>query len=130
MRYKVLIIDDEWTIARVLSARLKAHGFEVFTAPDGLAALPAARECRPDCILLDVRMPEIDGLEVLARLRCDNGLAATPTFVLTGDATDEVRRRAETLGAAGLFKKPFHHQQVIDAILATLAEASKQGAHS
>jgi two-component system OmpR family response regulator len=126
MRYRVLLIDDEWTIARGLSARLRTMGWEVRTAPDGVGGLDAARESPPDCILLDLHLPDIDGFEVLRRLRGTGGLGRTPVICLTAYSECRVRAEAERLGAVGIFTKPYDYQSVIHAVEDAIETASLQ----
>src|SRR5574337_1214798 len=66
---KILVIDDEPSIVKLVSAYLKPEGYEVYTATDGTSGLKAARAYKPDLIVLDVMLPGIDGLELLSRLR-------------------------------------------------------------
>lgn len=126
MPNKVLIIDDEWTIARALCARLGAHGFELNTASDGPSGLAAARTFKPDAILLDLRMPDMDGFEVLRRLRADAELTRIPVFILTANVQDSAQQEARALGAAGFFCKPYDHRLVISSL--TNAMAGETGA--
>src|SRR5439155_8022846 len=66
---RVLVVDDEATLAELLSMALRYEGWEVRTAGNGRAAVRAAREFRPDAVILDIMMPDLDGLEVLRRIR-------------------------------------------------------------
>ncbi len=116
MTTKVLIIDDEWTIQQALRARLAANGFEVLVAGDGPSGIETARESRPDVILLDLRMPDIDGFEVLRRLRASDQTARIPVVFLTANVLDTVRQQAKSAGAAGFLAKPYDAAAVIDCI--------------
>ena len=85
---KLLVVDDEPDIVELLSASLKYHGYEVATANSGRQAMEEARRFRPDMILLDVMMPELDGFDVLRRLRGEG--SRSPVLVLTArDATED-----------------------------------------
>ncbi|NTU77285.1 MAG: response regulator, partial [Alphaproteobacteria bacterium] len=66
---KILVVDDEPSILNLVTSYLKAEGYEVFTASDGLAALKAAKAYKPDLVVLDIMLPGMDGLEVLTHLR-------------------------------------------------------------
>lgn len=119
---RVLIIDDEWTIARALTARLLASGFLTETAPDGVAGLEIARRTRPDAILLDLRMPDIDGFEVFRRLRADSALRHIPVIFLTANVQDTARAEAMASGAAGFFGKPYDSKLIIAALRSAIDE--------
>lgn len=121
MRSRVLIIEDEWAIARALCRRLGACGFEPHAALDGHSGIRIAREFRPDAILLDLRMPDMNGMEVLALLRADPDLAPIPVIVLTANAKDTTRQEAMAAGAAGFFAKPFEHEQIVAFLRSAIA---------
>jgi DNA-binding response OmpR family regulator len=99
-------VDDDRTTLDHFSRMLKLEGFEVCTAEDGERALLLATERRPDAILLDLRMPLMDGVEFLRRLRRTPGLADTPVAIVTGDYFVEERIGAQLndLGTRLVFK--------------------------
>ncbi len=111
LRERVLVVDDDPPLLRMLARSLDAEGFEVTVAPDGGAALVAAERSAPDVIVLDVAMPAIDGLSVCRRLR-SRGLP-TPILMLT--ARDAVADRVAGLqaGADDYLVKPFAMQELI-----------------
>ncbi len=115
-RDRVLVVDDDPPLRRMLERTLLAEGFEVATAPDGGAALVAAERNAPDVIVLDVAMPGLDGLAVCRRLR-GKGLP-TPILMLT--ARDAVPDRVAGLeaGADDYLVKPFALQELIARIRA------------
>ena len=94
MRSSVLVIDDERGIADALAIRLRAAGFEVRTAASGARGLESARESRPDAIVLDVRMPELDGFELHALLKREPSLVGVPVVFLSANVQDSERQRA------------------------------------
>ena len=104
MGARVLVVDDEPSIVRVVAANLRARGFEALTAASGEAALALVEAQPPDCIVLDLRLPGIDGLEVLRRLRT---WATTPVVVLTAVDDQRDRTAALELGADDYVTKPF-----------------------
>ncbi len=116
MARSVLVIDDEEGIARALAIRLRAAGFEVETACSGMAGLAAAASHPPDLILLDVRMPDIDGFEVHARLRRDPVLANIPVIFLSASVQDSARQSALAAGAIEYVTKPYDARQLIASI--------------
>ncbi len=116
MPNRVLIIDDEWMIVRALRARLGAAGFELHSAPDGASGIQAVRDFRPNAILLDLRLPDMDGFEVFRRLRADPESARVPVVFLTANVQDTARQKARAAGAEGFFSKPYDAKQVVAAL--------------
>jgi two-component system KDP operon response regulator KdpE len=119
----VLVVDDEPQIIRALRINLAARGYEVLAAPDGTSALRLAADDKPDVIVLDLGLPDIDGTAVLEQLR---RWTTTPVIVLSArtDATDKVR--ALDAGADDYVTKPFG----MDELLARLRAAVRRGARS
>jgi CheY-like chemotaxis protein len=104
----VLIVDDDADIREVIAGSLRRDPFFVVRGcASGRDALAAAVEWRPDLTLLDVMMPGMDGLTVLARLRADRRTAPIPVVFVTARARVEERARFTALGAAGVIPKPF-----------------------
>ncbi|MBI4379668.1 MAG: response regulator [candidate division NC10 bacterium] len=104
MEGRVLVVDDEAQAVELLREFLGAKGYEVITASDGAEALRKVKEERPHLILLDVRMPKIDGLEVLRRLReIDKEVGV---IMITGVNEQEIARQAMALGAFDYIVKP------------------------
>jgi len=95
-RQHLLIVDDEDNLRSMLAAALRHHGFAVSTAADGRQALEAISKDRPDLVLLDVMMPDLDGFEVCRRLRADGD--RTPVLFLTARDSTEDKVRGLTLG--------------------------------
>jgi DNA-binding response OmpR family regulator len=81
----VLIIDDDWTTVETYSRMLRLEGYQVYSATSGDAGLVEAERNAPDAVLLDLRMPLVDGLEFLRRLRARETLGSTPVMIVTGD---------------------------------------------
>jgi CheY-like chemotaxis protein len=105
---RVLIVDDDAGIREVAQMSLElVGGFTVTTASSGAAALEAARAERPDGILLDVMMPELDGPDTLAALRDDELLGDVPVIFLTAKVQPAERSRFVEMDVAGLIAKPF-----------------------
>ncbi len=120
---RVLIVDDEPQILRALRINLSVRGYEVTTASTGVAALRAAAETRPEVIVLDLGLPDIDGLEVLAGLR---GWNETPVIVLSARSDSAEKVAALDAGADDYVTKPFG----MDEFLARLRAAVRRGAAS
>jgi len=108
------IVDDEEAIRRSASFMLKTSGFAVETWPSGVAFLKEARGTAPGCILLDVRMPEMDGLEVQQALK-DRGVSM-PVIILTGHGDITIAVRAMKAGAVDFLEKPFEKATLLGAI--------------
>ncbi|MEQ8301618.1 MAG: response regulator [Hyphomonas sp.] len=108
------LVDDDEAVRHSASFMLRHAGFLVKTYPDGVTFLESARNADPGCILLDVQMPHMDGLEVQERLN-DIGLAF-PVIVLTGHGDVEVAVKAMKAGAVDFVEKPYEKQTLVDAI--------------
>lgn len=102
---KLLLIDDSPTVLKIMSLSLIANGFAVRTAPTGASGLALARQEKPDAIILDVNLPDINGLELLAHLKQDAVLAQVPVLLLSGQDTLDRAARGIELGARGFLPK-------------------------
>lgn len=118
----VHIVDDEDAIRRSASFMLKTSGFDVFTYPSGVAFLTNISVDSPGCVLLDVRMPEMDGLEVQQAL-LDRGVLM-PVIVLTGHGDVTIAVRAMKGGAVDFIEKPFEKAVLLEAIAAAFERIS------
>src|SRR5687768_5878444 len=115
---RLLVVDDEPDIVELLSASLKYHGYEVASATSGRQAMEEARRFRPDMILLDVMMPELDGFEVLRKLRGE-GTRVPVLFLTARDATED-KIKGLTLGGDDYVTKPFSLSEILARIQAVL----------
>jgi len=105
---RILIIDDEEDIREIAKLSLEiVAAWEVLTAPCGEEGLEAARRQRPDAILLDVQMPEMDGIATFKRLRASDLTRTIPVILLTAKVQATDRQLFAQLGATGLIPKPF-----------------------
>jgi CheY-like chemotaxis protein len=102
-----LVIDDSPLICEVVRMALASAGWSVQTAASGTAGIQAARTARPDVILLDVVMPELDGPQTLEQLRADAATSSIPVIFATAQDRPEEREQLASLGAAGVIAKPF-----------------------
>jgi two-component system, OmpR family, response regulator PrrA len=102
----ILIIDDDESITHTFARILRLEGYKVFTAMNGEAGLRQAEAAQPDAIILDLRMPLVDGLVFLRRLRANDPQRSTPVAIVTGDyfLDDSVSTELQQLGAALKFK--------------------------
>jgi two-component system chemotaxis response regulator CheY len=101
----LLLIEDNQHLQRIFYEKFRREGFNVTIADDGRQGLQCVAEIRPDVILLDIMMPNMDGFEVLTRLRADPALSGIPTFVLSNRASSSDVQHALALGARQFFPK-------------------------
>ena len=102
----VLICDDDATHRKVLEGVLEKAGFRVLTAENGKVALELFSKTHPDVVLLDVEMPEVDGIEVCETIRARETNRETPIFIITGREDQEAVERAYSVGATDFLNKP------------------------
>ena len=117
----VLVVDDEQDILDLVRFRLEHDGYRVLTASDGQTGLTLAQQERPDLCILDVMMPKLSGLEVLARLRADPATAATRVILLTARGQDADVDRGFELGAQDYVTKPFSPKELRRRVHAQLS---------
>ena len=118
-RAKVLICDDESDFLEVLAAQLQAEGYEVSAVGNGKEAIRRVRESPPDIVFLDVRMPEMDGIQTLRQIRKIS--RTVPVVMLTANYRDEISfTAADELGSFGFFPKAGSAQDLIAVIQANL----------
>lgn len=103
---KVLIVEDTKTITNLLQVYLMGWNLEFFDAVNGVQGLARARELKPDLIISDVQMPEMDGFALCAAVRADPALHATPFVMLTSLKDDQSRQRGRMVGASAFLNKP------------------------
>ncbi|MGB0579338.1 MAG: response regulator [Limisphaerales bacterium] len=113
MAQKILVVDDEPDAVDLVQFNLSNAGFDVITAADGEEALKKARTYCPDLILLDVMLPEIDGLEVCKLLRRDAATSGIPIIMLTARAAEIDRILGLELGADDYVTKPFSPRELV-----------------
>jgi DNA-binding NarL/FixJ family response regulator len=123
---KILVIEDEPEMLYNLVSILRLEKFEPIAAENGRAGVAAARQERPDLILCDVMMPELDGYGVLAALRADSGTAATPFIFLTAKGEKPDIRTGMNLGADDYLTKPVAKADLLAAIRTRLVRAEQQ----
>jgi DNA-binding response OmpR family regulator len=118
---KILIVDDETEFAEMVALRLrKTGGYEAEAAFDGEAGLRAARENKPDLILLDLMMPKLDGYQVLEELKKNGQTSGIPVIMLTASASPKTLEKLLQIGAADYVIKPFEPLVLMAKIKAAL----------
>jgi DNA-binding NarL/FixJ family response regulator len=124
---RILVIEDEPEMRRNLATVLRFEHYEPITAANGRLGLEMAQKERPDLILCDVMMPELDGYGVLQALRSDPELALIPFIFLTAKGEKSDLRSGMNLGADDYLTKPVAKQELLEAIEARLRRAEQQG---
>ncbi|WP_236075592.1 response regulator transcription factor [Streptomyces coffeae] len=125
---RVLVVDDESALADLLSMALRYEGWEVRTAGDGAEALRTTRELRPDAVVLDVMLPDMDGLAVLGRLRRE--LPDVPVLFLTARDAVEDRIAGLTAGGDDYVTKPFSLEEVVARLRGLLRRSGAAAARA
>lgn len=118
---RALVVDDEENISYLVSSALRLEGYETVTAATGREALAQVEACNPDVVVLDIMLPDLDGLEVLKRLRAA-GHSQPVVFLTAKDATED-RVRGLTVGGDDYLVKPFAIEELLARITAVLRRA-------
>ena len=113
-KLRILVVDDDRAIVQAISVRLRAAGYDVLTAFDGSAGLASATTNRPDTIVLDIRMPGLDGLTVLTKLREQDETKDIPVVMLSASVVDQ--RNALDIGAQFFLEKPYDAKTLVAAV--------------
>jgi two-component system, OmpR family, response regulator len=113
---RILIVDDDQDIRKLLGHRLKADGFEPIFAGDAISAINQARKERPDLILLDLMLPAGDGYVVMERLKAMPALEGVPVIVISARDPATEGDRAWDAGVDAFFRKPFEYAELVSAI--------------
>ena len=120
-RGTILVIEDYSDTRELLSGMLRYKGFHVIEAEDGLEGLLKASANYPDLIILDLALPEMDGVEAARRIHEQPKLSRTPIFVISAFVTKEVEKDVRAAGCVEIFPKPFDVDQLLAKINARLA---------
>jgi CheY-like chemotaxis protein len=118
---RVLVVDDQKSMRRVLELSLTAHGYEVDVAATGVSALERARRRPPNLIVLDLGLPDMDGLQVIAGVRA---FSAVPVLVISARDAERAEARARAAGADDYLAKPFEIGQLVGRVRAALPPAA------
>ena len=117
---RILVVDDEPQLTRVLRTGLKSRGYDVRAAADGLAGFEAFNDWRPDLVITDLAMPNVDGLELCRRLRA---VSTVPIIVLSAKGEEKTKVEALDLGADDFVTKPFGIDELLARVRASLRRA-------
>lgn len=123
MARKILVVDDEAVLVETLAYNLEQAGYQVMTAADGASALDVARREKPDLIILDLMLPEMDGLEVCRQLRRESSTAITPILMLTAKGEEIDKVVGLEVGADDYVTKPFGRREILARVRALLRRA-------
>jgi putative two-component system response regulator len=118
----VLVVDDSSTIRRIVAQALEEAGFKVITAENGKQALKCIDEQRPDLIISDIDMPEMNGIEFCKTLHAEPDLAVIPFVIMSASSDRAIMRRLLSLGAAGYLVKPFNLEQIVITVERLLSD--------
>jgi two-component system KDP operon response regulator KdpE len=118
---RILVVDDDPQLTRVMRTGLKSRGYDVRTAPDGIIALETFDEWQPDLVITDLAMPRMNGLELCRRLR---GVSQIPIIVLSAKGEEKTKIDALDLGADDFVTKPFGIDELFARVRAALRRAS------
>jgi DNA-binding response OmpR family regulator len=124
---RVLVIEDEPDVAELIRYNLSKEGFEVRVATNGIVGLKHARESRPDMILLDIMVPQMNGWEVCRRLKQDPDTRAIPVIMVTGRAEEGDKVLGFEMGADDYVTKPFSPRELLARIRAVLRRGKSTG---
>ena len=124
MNERILVVDDNEDVVHITASFLTAKGYDVQTALDGARALELVATQPPDCVLLDVMMPNMSGIEVLNRLKEDPTTSHIPVILITAKSRDEDVLTGYKEGADYYITKPFSAQQLIYGVRLVLGDSS------
>lgn len=120
---RILVVDDDRTAAAALADLLRDEGYAIEVAHRGNEALALEKSFHPDLLITDMHMPEMSGVELLSALRRDR--RTLPAILMTTDASDTARRRAQALGASDILDKPLILRDMLASIQRALAQPTK-----
>lgn len=116
MKKKILVVDDEAQIVRLLSLRLQANNYDVIAAYDGYQCVQMAKEEKPDLILLDIKMPMGGGIKAFETLRVNTFTEKIPVIFITAFPSVEIKKQVIDMGANGFIAKPFSSKELLKKI--------------
>ena len=116
MSKRILTVDDSRTMRDMLKAALTTAGFETVQAEDGVHGLEVLGQNSVDLIITDINMPNMDGFELIERIRGEDRYRGLPILVLTTESSPEKKARARESGATGWLVKPFQPEQLVSVI--------------
>ncbi|HEU5137286.1 MAG TPA: response regulator [Steroidobacteraceae bacterium] len=121
-RSRVLIVDDSMSVRRAVATLLQDHGYDVILARDGLEAVKSMESMRPDVLVTDLEMPNMNGLELAAHVRARSELVHLPVIMITSRSMDKHRRQAMASGVNVYLTKPYTDQELLQHVATALSE--------
>ena len=121
-RHSILIVEDDASMAEVLSIRLERQGYHALRAHTGRSGLEMARTHRPHLVLVDIRLPDVDGLNVCQALDEDPGTSSIPKIVLSGMERPDIIRRSRAAGCQFYVRKPYDPNALLILIQQAISE--------
>src|SRR5438132_13182546 len=122
---KILVADDDQSLVRTLTWILKENGYDVVTAPGGEGLIGKLEEERPSLLLLDIMMPKVDGLQLLAKMKADDRFRDVPVLMISSMPPEEATVKSLGLGAADFISKPFRVRELLARVKAHIRSAQE-----
>jgi two-component system phosphate regulon response regulator PhoB len=116
MKGKILVVDDEPGVVEIAQVNLEPEGYTVLGASDGLEGLAKIRSAKPNLVILDIMMPQMDGWEMLQRMEADPEMAGIPVIMLTAKTQNEDILRGLEGGAVEYITKPFYPENLVASV--------------
>ncbi|MBI4598508.1 MAG: response regulator [Candidatus Omnitrophica bacterium] len=124
-KFRILLVDDEPSIVKMVGKRLEVEGFDVLVAVDGQEGLAKAQAERPHLIILDLMLPKMNGYEVCTMLKQDTRYQQIPIILFTAKASEKDEKLGMDCGADGYIRKPFRAQELLEKIRALIGASSQ-----
>ncbi|MDD5171076.1 MAG: response regulator [Syntrophales bacterium] len=122
MSKSILVVDDEPNIVKMVEARLKANGYKVLTATSGTEGLQKCRQFKPDAVILDILMPDMDGSAVATAIREDPGISHIPIIFVTAVVKPQEVPKDHVIGGQYFLAKPFNGQDLVNMLQKILGQ--------
>ncbi len=116
MAKKAVVVDDSVTMRNMVKLAMEKAGFEVMAYTNGRETLDSLKDTAVDVFITDINMPEVDGIELIKKLRADNQYKFTPILVLTTEGGEDKKREGKAAGATGWIVKPFNPDVLLAAV--------------
>ena len=116
MASRILAVDDSPSMRQMVAFTLKSAGFDVAEAEDGMVALDLARKEKFSLVLIDINMPNMDGMSLIRELRKEDNYKFTPLLMLTTEAAADKKQEGKAAGATGWIVKPFNPDQLVATV--------------
>jgi two-component system chemotaxis response regulator CheY len=124
---KILVVDDDKTTRKLLGLYLKAKGYEIVTAENGLDALEKLGTENINLVVSDMNMPYMDGIELTKNIRADENLKSLPVIMVTTEADEEEKKKAHEAGVDDYLVKPANAEQISDSVKKILKKIFRGG---